>query len=80
MPKTSGLGPCRICGAHKINKVCLLCLVELESSGDTFQHALGDPARVPAFEPGVVLDADAREQRDLFAAEPRHAPLASVGR
>ena len=52
-----------------------LGLVELQGAGQRFQHALGDPAQVPALESGVVGDADAGEDRDLLAAQPRNAPV-----
>ena len=38
------------------------------------------PCALPALEPGVVLDADAGEQRDLLAAQPGDAPVAAVRR
>jgi hypothetical protein len=43
-----------------------LGVAELEGARDPFEHALGDAGGVVAFEPGVVLDADPGERRDLF--------------
>ena len=47
-----------------------LRLVELERAGERLQHVLRHTARVAPLEPGVVVDADAGEQRDLLAAQP----------
>ena len=56
-----------------------LGLVELKGTGQRLQHAFGDAAQVPALQAGVVVNADAGEDRDLLAAEPGNAPRA-VGR
>lgn len=46
----------------------LLGVVELEGALDVdpVEHAVGDAGGVVAFEPGVVLDGDPGERRDLF--------------
>lgn len=46
-------------------QVGALHVVELQSSAEGFEHGVGHPGKVAAFEPGVVLDADAGELRDL---------------
>ena len=55
-----------------------LGLVELQRADEGLEHAVGDALRVAPLEPGVVLDADAGEQRDLLAAEPGDAPVTAV--
>src|SRR5215208_3745295 len=47
-----------------------LGVVELQGPGQRFQNAFGDPAQVPALEPGVVGDAYSGEDRDLLPAQP----------
>jgi len=44
-------------------------VVELEGVADAVQDAVGYAADVAAFESCVVLDADAGQERDLFAAQ-----------
>ena len=56
-----------------------LGVVELQGAGQRFQNAFGNPAEVPALEPGVVGDADSGEDRDLLPAQARNTPGA-VGR
>jgi hypothetical protein len=53
-------------------------VVELQRSRDGVEHALGGAADLAAFELGVVVDADAGEHGDLFAAQTGHAPFAAV--
>jgi hypothetical protein len=45
-----------------------LDVVELDGALDVdpVEHAVGDAGGAVAFEPGVVLDADPGERRDLF--------------
>ena len=50
-----------------------LDIVELQRMGEAIEHVIGDAARVPALETGVVLDRDAGKQGDLVAAKPRDA-------
>ena len=45
-----------------------LSVVELQHTGEGFQHALGDPVEVSPFQAGVVVDTDPGQQRDLFTA------------
>ena len=57
-----------------------LGLVELQRPGQRLEDGLGDTAGVAALEPGVVVDADTGEQRDLLAAQAGDAPgAAAVG-
>ncbi len=67
-------GPARrpflVPGAYQVEKVGALGLVELERPADGIEHLVGHTARVASLEPRVVLDADARDQRDLLAAQP----------
>ena len=67
-------GARRLRCAREVEEVGALGVVELQRAGERLQHALGDAACVAALEPGVVVDADAGEQRDLLAAEPGNAP------
>ena len=53
----------------EVEQVGVLRLVELERAAHRLEDVVRDAARVAALEAGVVLDADAREQRDLLAAE-----------
>ena len=66
-------------GAGEVEEVGAFGVVELERSGQCLQHALGGAAHVSAFKAGVVLDAHAGQDGDLFAAQPRDATSA-VGR
>ena len=66
--------------AREVEQVRPLRLVELQRAGECLEHRLGDAARVAALEPGVVVDADSGEQRDLLAAKPGHAPRAAAVR
>src|SRR5215212_11056361 len=60
--------------------MCPFGVVELQRPGQRLQDALGDAAETAAFEPGVVIDADAGEQRDLLPAQPSHPAVAAVHR
>ena len=55
-----------------------LGLVELKRSGQPFQNALRNAACVTALEAGVVVDADAGEERNFLSAEARHTPVIAV--
>jgi hypothetical protein len=66
-------------GADEVEHVGAFCVIELQGSGDAFEHLLRRPGRVAALQAGVVLDADPREHRHLFAAKPLHAAVAPVG-
>ena len=65
-------------GADEIEQVGAFGLVELQGAGDAFEHVVGDAVGVAAFEPGVVLDADPGEHRNLFAAQSLDAPVRAV--
>jgi hypothetical protein len=53
-----------------------LRLVELERACHCLQDALRHTGRAAAFESGVVVDADAGEERDLFTPEPGDSTVA----
>src|SRR6266511_4227517 len=65
--------------ARTRSNTCPLGFVELQCSGDPFEHVLGDTASVAAFESRVVLDADPGQHRDLFAAQARYPAIGAVG-
>src|SRR3954468_9397188 len=58
--------------------MCPFGVVELQRACERLEDAVGDAAEVAALEPGVVIDADAGEQRDLFPAQPAHPAVAAV--
>jgi hypothetical protein len=64
-------------GAGQVEQVLPLGVVELECAGDRVEDAVGGPADVPAFQPRVVVHADAGERGDLFAPQAGHAPFAA---
>ena len=66
-------------GAREVEQVRPLGLVELQRPRERLEDGVGDTAHVAALEPGVVVDADAGEQRDLLAAQARNAPRAAEG-
>jgi hypothetical protein len=66
-------------GAHEVEEVRPLDLVELEGSRDRFEHIFGDASDVAAFELRVVLDADVGEERHLLASQPRDSSPPTVG-
>src|SRR6185437_5672559 len=47
-------------------------------AGDALEHALGGAGGPAALQPGVVVDADPGEERDLLPAQPGHAAVAAV--
>src|SRR2546426_12260302 len=55
-----------------------LGLVELKRTSQCLKDALRDTAHVPALKPGVVVDADSGEQRDLLTAKPWNAAVVAV--
>ena len=67
-------------GPHEIEEVRMLRLVELERPAHAIEHLFGDAAPIAALEARVVLDADARQQRDLFAPQPLDATRSPVRR
>jgi hypothetical protein len=42
--------------------------VKVKGLGDGVEHGIGYPFEVAAFQSGVIVDADAGEQGNLFAA------------
>ena len=63
-------------GAGEVQEVGALGVVELQGLSQCFEDALGGSAEVSAFETGVVGDADAGEDGDLFATQPGNAATA----
>src|SRR5947209_4199677 len=63
-------------GASEVEEVSALGVVELERSGQCLQHAFGDAAEVSALQAGVVGNAHAGQDGDLFAAQSWDAPRA----
>ncbi|GAP60058.1 hypothetical protein AHiyo1_34930 [Arthrobacter sp. Hiyo1] len=57
-------------GTRQIEQVRTLSLVELEGPRQCLQDALRHSRKVPAFEPGVILNAHSGEGRDFAATEP----------
>jgi len=51
--------------------------VELEGAADAVEDGLAHAGGVAAFEAGVVLHADPRDQRDLFPAQASDAAAAA---
>src|SRR4029077_5223049 len=70
----------RLRAMRKVEQMRTLGLVELKRTSKCLKHALRDTTHVPALEPGVVVDADAGEQRDLLTAKPRNAAVVTVDR
>jgi hypothetical protein len=66
-------------GPGKTEEVRSFGLVQLQGLGQRLEHALGRPVGIAALQAGVVVDAHSSQQRDLFAAESGHAPVAAVG-
>ena len=54
-----------------------LGFVEPQGVGDRVEHGIGNAVEVAPLEAGVVVAADAGEERDLFPAEPGDATVAS---
>lgn len=54
-------------------------LVQLQRRGESIEDALREPAQVAALQPGLVVDADARQQRHLITTEPGHPAVAAIG-
>jgi hypothetical protein len=77
--RARALGRGGIPGAREVEQVRALGVVQLKRASESFEHELGGAADVPAFQALVVLEAHARQRRDLLAAQPGHAPLAVGG-
>ncbi|BCW56052.1 hypothetical protein NicSoilB11_34740 [Arthrobacter sp. NicSoilB11] len=52
--------------------------VQFQGTGNGIQDTVRNAAEVPAFQPGVIVHADARQPGHLLAAQPRYAPPAAV--
>jgi hypothetical protein len=61
-------GRCGVCGAGQVEQVGAFGLVELQGGGQAVEDGVRGSGKVAAFHADVVVDAHAREQRDLFAA------------
>lgn len=72
----AGFGVTGSCGPGQIEQARTLGVVELKRANQTFEDQVGRAADVAAFQPLVVLDAHARQGRDLLTAQSRHAELA----
>ena len=67
-------------GAGQVEQVLRLGVVHGKGPREGMQHAARDPAKVPAFHPGVVGGADPSKLGDLLAAQARDATLAAEHR
>ena len=65
--------------AGQVEQVLTLGVVELQSTGERVQHAVGGSDEAAPFESDVVVRRDPGEHGDLFAAQPRDAAVAAVG-
>ena len=68
----------RLRGAREVEQVRVLGVVELQRPRERLEHRVGDAGGVAAFETGVVVDADAGEDRDFFAAKAGDAARATA--
>ena len=59
-------------------QVCSLGFVELQGVRDPVEDGVRGTGEVAALHPDVVIDADPREERDLFATQPLHPAVATV--
>ena len=66
-------------GPGERQQVLALGVVELQCVRDAVEYRLGGAREVAAFHPDVVVDADSREQRDLFPAQALDPAVAAVG-
>jgi len=64
--------------ANEPVKVVTFGVVELEGVTEAVEDAVGDAADVAAFQPRVVLDADACQERYLLAAQSGDAAVRAV--
>jgi hypothetical protein len=64
-------------GAGEVLQVVTFGVVELQGPGDRVEDRVGDAGQVAPFEPGVILDADPSQHRDLSATQPGHPPVAA---
>src|SRR4029450_5767879 len=55
-------------------------VTELRGGGAGLEALCGDPPGPAAFQPDVVLDRDAGQQRHFLPAQPGHPPVPAVGR
>ena len=69
----------RVCGTGEVAEVGPFGVVELKRAGERAQDALGDAVEVAALQSGVVRDAHAGQDGDLFAAQPGDASRAVAG-
>jgi hypothetical protein len=74
-PTPCGRGLCR---TNEVEEMPTLRVVELKRLRERFEHGVGGTRRIAALESGVVVDADAGEQRDLLAAKAGDAARAAA--
>ena len=74
-PRRGGVG-----GAGEVVEVGAFGVVELQRPGQCVEDRVGDAAQVAALQPGVVVDTDPGERRDLLPAQPGDAALVAEGR
>ena len=67
-------------GTREIEQMSALGVVGLQRPRERLEHGVGDSGGVAAFEAGVVVDADAGEQRHFFPAETGDAARAAAVR
>lgn len=79
-PGSPARHPLDVRDPDEIEQMGPLGLVELQRPADGVKDLVRDPARVAAFEPRVVLDADVGKEGDLLAAQAGHPPFATVHR
>ena len=68
----------RVRGARKVEEMRPLGIIELQRTRQRLQDAFRDSVHVPPLEAGVVVDADAGQDRHLLAAEPWDAAAIAV--
>ena len=66
--------------SREIEEVGALGVVELQRPCERLEHGVGDSGGVAAFEAGVVVDADAGEQRHFLPAQTGDAARAAAVR
>jgi hypothetical protein len=65
--------------AGEVEQVGALGVVEPQGAGERVENAGGRAGDLPALEPGVVLDTEPGDCRDLVAAQPGDASAATGG-
>jgi hypothetical protein len=60
---------CGLLRAGEVEEMCPLRFVELEGAHDRVEYLFGNARSVAALKACVIVDADAGEERDFFAAQ-----------